>query len=395
MEDFDEQDYERQQLEYFQTTLPQFDFSPTFSEAIYESLSLHHLKKLSINGSQANTRFSDTDVINLIEALNVGHAHLEEIALTHHRITDVGFEEILRLLKPTLYAESSSQIHNQAFLLSINLEGNDIQGNSIENSPLNSKYDCSLQSLNLSSNPISKKGQIGLSNMIMNNQILKQLILNNCNFELNGLILFTSNLLHNDSLQTLSFNRPLLTNIKEELIIDHIHRVLLSNQHLTDLSLKYYNIYDFGAKLLSESLLRNHYMISLNLECNHINVAGAEAIASYLLDKPKNCLRFLGLSYNRVSNDGAIALAEAIKNNTNLRSLTLKSNNIGPIGLEAIAQALATSVNLESLTIFGNNFDNQNGRDYFELIRHRLPYTNMYLDIKVYVVDGQYKIAEN
>lgn len=146
--------------------------------------------------------------------------------------------------------------------------------------------------------------------MIMNNQILKQLILNNCNFELNGLILFTSNLLHNDSLQTLSLNRPLLTNIKEELIIDHIHRVLLSNQHLTDLSLKYYNIYDFGAKLLSESLLRNNYMISLNLECNHINVAGAEAIASYLLDKPKNCLQFLGLSYNRVSNDGAIALAE-------------------------------------------------------------------------------------
>lgn len=73
----------------------------------------------------------------------------------------------------------------------------------------------------------------------------------------------------------------------------------------------------------------------------------------------------------------------------------MKSNNIGPIGLEAIAQALATSVNLESLTIFGNNFDNQNGRDYFELIRHRLPYTNMYLDIKVYEVDGQYKIAEN
>jgi hypothetical protein len=73
----------------------------------------------------------------------------------------------------------------------------------------------------------------------------------------------------------------------------------------------------------------------------------------------------------------------------------LKNNKIGPVGLEAIAKALETSINLESLTIFGNDFSNQNGVHFYDLIKHRLPYTNMYLDIQVYIVDGMYKIAEN
>jgi Ran GTPase-activating protein (RanGAP) involved in mRNA processing and transport len=223
---------------------------------------------------------------------------------------DVGLEEILRLLKPSLYAESSSQHQLSQTVISINVEGNDIQGNTIENSPLLSKYDCSLQTLNLSSNPISMKGQEGIAKVLLNNQILKHLYLDNCSFDLDGLIIVAANLVENESLQTLSLNRPILTNIKEELVIDHFHRALLSNRCLRSLSLKYYKIQDFGAKLLSDSLQRNYWIQSLNLECNNINVAGAEAIASYLLLKGNKCLQFLGLSYNLVGDDGAIALAE-------------------------------------------------------------------------------------
>ena len=223
---------------------------------------------------------------------------------------DVGFEEILRLLKPALYAESSSHLQPQGSLLSINVEGNDICGNTIDNSPLASRYDCSLISLNLSSNPLSQKGQYAVASVVLNNQVLKHLILDSCGFELNGLILLTSNLLQNESLQTLSINRPILNKIKEELVVDHFHRVLLSNRSLMNLSLKYFKIMDFGAKLLSESLTRNNSIISLNLECNFINVAGAEAIASYLLLKNTRCLEFLGLAFNEVGDDGAIAIAD-------------------------------------------------------------------------------------
>jgi hypothetical protein len=73
----------------------------------------------------------------------------------------------------------------------------------------------------------------------------------------------------------------------------------------------------------------------------------------------------------------------------------MKTNKIGPVGLEAIANALENSVNLESLTIFGNDFSNKNGSHFYDLIQHRLPYTNVFLDIDVYVVDGIFKIAEN
>jgi hypothetical protein len=77
-----------------------------------------------------------------------------------------------------------------------------------------------------------------------------------------------------------------------------------------------------------------------------------------------------------------------------LRVLTLKNNNIGPIGLQAIAHALETSTNLEQLWLFGNNFDNNNGMMFHELLQNRLPYCNLSLDITVYVVDGNYMIAE-
>lgn len=61
----------------------------------------------------------------------------------------------------------------------------------------------------------------------------------------------------------------------------------------------------------------------------------------------------------------------------------------------AIAHALETCQNLESITLFGNHFDNDTGKKYMELIQTRLAYTNVYIDIHVYEVDGVYHIAEN
>lgn len=173
-----------------------------------------------------------------------------------------------------------------------------------------SKYDCSLTSLNLSSNPISKKGQQTLAEMIANNRTLKHLSLNSCSFDIQTLISVCAYLYENQTLQTLLLDRPILTKTKENDIADHFHRILTRQTNLTSLSFKYHNINDKGACLFAEALNINHSLISLNLECNKIGVMGAEALASNLIIKQNRSLQFLGLSFNEINDNGAIALAE-------------------------------------------------------------------------------------
>jgi len=74
--------------------------------------------------------------------------------------------------------------------------------------------------------------------------------------------------------------------------------------------------------------------------------------------------------------------------------LTLKNNTIHSIGLHALAKAIEQTHTLTFLSLFGNHFDNANGKEYYDLINQRIPYIGLSLDITVYVVDGQYMIAE-
>jgi hypothetical protein len=119
------------------------------------------------------------------------------------------------------------------------------------------------------------------------------------------------NLQNNSTLQLIHIDRPLLDyNGKNDEVVDHLSRILKKSNSLTDISLRYFNMHDFGAKLLADSLIINNSVQILNLECNNIGIHGVEAIASYLLLKPNNSLKRLFLSYNAILDDGAIALAE-------------------------------------------------------------------------------------
>ena len=64
-------------------------------------------------------------------------------------------------------------------------------------------------------------------------------------------------------------------------------------------------------------------------------------------------------------------------------------------GLTAIGEVLQNNTTLESISIFGNGFNNANGKQYLDLIRTKFVYSGLYLDIDVYIVDGQYHVAEN
>jgi len=348
--------------------------------------------KLAIKGSICGFRLNDNHVISLTEAIIRSNIQLIDISLSYHRITDIGFEEIARLLQPGLYGDA----RNSHQLEGLDLEGNDITGDCFAATSLTTAYDCPLSYLNLTGNPLSTDGRNALADVVLVNKTLRQLAVNNCGFDLKSAIHLITNLHNNNSLQLLYFDRPMLLQYtKEDELSDHISRLLEQSKVLCDISLRYCNIQNHGAKLLADALIRNATLINLNLECNKIGISGAEVLASYLMVRSQNTVKSLGLSFNFIGDDGAIAIAEAIKCNTSLCHLSLKNNNIGPIGLKAIADALECNSTLESISIFGNNFNDDNGKQFHEFIRNVVPYTALYLDIDVYVVDGNYNIAEN
>ena len=72
----------------------------------------------------------------------------------------------------------------------------------------------------------------------------------------------------------------------------------------------------------------------------------------------------------------------------------MKSNGIGEKGLVALADALEVSTTLKSIHLFGNEFEQISGKRYYDLIKHRFPYTDLTIDVNVYIVDRVYQIAE-
>ena len=229
---------------------------------------------------------------------------------------DIGFEEILRLTRAEIYNDD-----NQVTMHSLNVSGNEITGATLSETCLNSKYDCSLVAINLSSNPIERAGHDALAEILQTNQRLQHVYLNACQFEVRDMILLLSSLYcdtpntqtNTSALQSLELDRPILTKLAsaDDILCDHLHRILPYTSNLLSLSLRYHSIHDFGSILLAQALegVQCH-LISLNLECNRIGVAGAEALASTILKRNMTSLQFLGLSNNLISDDGAIALAE-------------------------------------------------------------------------------------
>lgn len=61
----------------------------------------------------------------------------------------------------------------------------------------------------------------------------------------------------------------------------------------------------------------------------------------------------------------------------------------------ALGNSLYHNPTLRVLTVLGNEFNNNSSRLFGELWRDRLPYVNLWVDVKVYVVDGVHRIAEN
>lgn len=302
-----------EQLEYLFAMLSdtpegEVPFPQELLARICDNIKENEGRRLALKGSGLKERVTDSEVRKLVKGLIRSNLQLDEISLPFHRITDDGFDYIVQLLNPSSYTEAEEG--NAQPVRAINLEGNDVQGETLASGILMSAYDCSLRSLDLSGNPLTSAGHINLSEMLAHNRTLYHVAASSCGFDLKGLIHLTSNLQDNQTLESLILDRPLLSNIRQGEILEQFSKILENNRSLRALSLKHHDCVDHDARLLANALYSNHTMVHLNLECNKIGVAGAEALASNLLSRGANSLQFLGLSYNFVSNDGAIALAE-------------------------------------------------------------------------------------
>lgn len=352
---------------------------------------------LNIQGSECESHHITDDIITaILDCLTRQHIILNELCLKFHRITSIGLIEISK------YIYSSNE-HALAFKI-LDLEGNDIDGESIDSLRMDHADICKIESLNVSSNPLGRVGASKIALALTANTSLQHLIINNCSFPLTSVIEISTsmgsrgNRSISSAIQTLELDRPLMrmSSIKEEDGSNHLSRLitLIANSPLKRLSFKYHNMQDLGAQLISDSLCCSVNNIShLNLERNFIGIRGAESLAQCLLKFPGVGLRVLKLSYNCIGNEGAAAIAEALKSNYCLEELTLKNNSISD-GLISLGNALEINSSLKRISLFGNSFDQLSGSIFHGLIQNRLPYTGTQADFNVYVVDGIYQIAE-
>ena len=383
---------------------------PVAHQAIYmQALRNGGLRELYLSGPKCGLRMTDEELGQLVLCLQQSQIPIEALALPYHQITDTGLEYI----RDSLMTVSTVQLNT---LQHLDLEGNEITVKGLKFLQLNSSDHCPLLSLNLSGNPLGEKGGLAISEAILTNRNLCSLRLNSCGFTLTGIVAISASMGGGiKHIEELEIDRPILPKyVPGDESSDHFSRILGSARSLCALSLKYHNIGDGGARLLAYNLNKAQNLISLNLECNKIGIAGAESLASFLIVQAREqaaarkpqitiggsqsgpvCvgLQHLRLSYNFVGNQGAVALSEAISANLTLRTLTLKNNSIGDEGLLAIKRALEVNNTLQSLHLFGNEF-HKTGSQYHDLIENRIPYIDLKLDIKTYVRDGIYMIAE-
>jgi hypothetical protein len=239
--------------------------------------SLAMIESIEIAGSSL-FRMADVDVFVLMDALSKAQGadvFLTTLSLRNHSITDIGLSHICA--KTTLSSSGSGGSSSAIKLRTLDLEGNDIEGKNIADLRLESS-ECTLESLNLSYNPLAVGTGMTIANAVRTNRSLHTLTLNSCSFPLNTVIALATTLRQNTSLHTLSIDRPLITTRQEE-GTDHLGRLLGgSASRLASLSLRHHGVGDFGARLLATSLASHATLTHLDLERNKVRTRNVKTL---------------------------------------------------------------------------------------------------------------------
>lgn len=374
--------------EMFQNALGVVDKKAGLSIAPYVTQQIREMEAIELSGNNSlQYRFTDDCVHILVECLINCNIMIQSISLRHHRLTSEAVKHL------SLYYLQSLR------LLQIDLEGNDVdsEGAELLATWLLSEH-CNMLSLNLSCNPIGERGGFCLADALKLNCNLERILLNNCELNLKTVIAIITCISGNNQsrISHMDLGRPLLKATKNEELCDHLttRLMLAPGTMMQMLDLKHCNIGDKGAVLLAQALMFNSAVKYLNVESNRISVSGAEALASYLIERPNNGLEVLKMSSNQIADEGFHAFADALENNASLQELTLKSNRAKESGLMALGNSLYKNSTLKLLTVLGNDFNDNSAKLFGELCRDRFPFTNMTVDVQVYIVDGVHLVAE-
>lgn len=177
------------------------------------------------------------------------------------------------------------------------------------------------------------------------------------------------------NLKSLNLDDPQYTDNDQD-FFTHFGKMLLINESLERLSLRYHKIRFDGCKILFHHLDQNSTLQVLDISNNQICFQGISYISQYLTDKSykKDRKKFpnllsLNLSGNHIHNQGAFILSDGISKNCSLMYLDISNNNIKNDGLFKLAEGLFENKTIQFLKIFiGNQWGKTSISVYKDLV---------------------------
>ena len=161
-------------------------------------------------------------------------------------------------------------------------------------------------------------------------------------------------------------NNPLFLKISQEPAYN-LSKMIQSNNHLEELSLKNFSLNDDSFTLIVQGLKENNSIHYLDLTSNKITFKGCFCLKEYL-ELKKCTLQYLLLANNTLGSHGALMISEILKNNDSLLYLDLNKNKIEGKGIYEIAEALQYNETLRALKLFWNDFDDNSTEGFYNLL---------------------------
>lgn len=169
----------------------------------------------------------------------------------------------------------------------------------------------------------------------------------------------------------------------------HFGKMLLSNEYLEKLSLRFHKLRFEGCKIIFHHMESNSSLQILDLSNNQICFQGISYITEFLIDKSDRKekkkvpnLVSLNLSGNHIHNQGAIILSEGISKNCTLVYIDISNNGIKNDGLFKLAEGLFENKTIQFFKAFkGNHWGKTSISVFRDLVDVK---ENFYPDFEIY-----------
>lgn len=331
--------------------LSNIKIGPIHSKLIGESIS----KSTSIKIVKLiNCEITEIGLKMLINYLS--QSNISEFTLSNYKIQSEQFENLeelitnnnnLKKLHLSISLTNDTIQKLSKYLENSNIRLIDLSKSSIDFEQFNTlclslKTMSKLHKLDLSSCNIQKNVSNQIGEILIDNKVIKKLLLNNNNLEDEGFISIISSLKNNNNLIELSVENNNITlnsiqSFKEILPTTSIRFLNLSNNKIND----------SGITELSEGLQSFTKLHFLSLGGNKISDNSLNILIESLKQHKK--LSTLYLNDNEITFEGSIHIANYIQSNKSLLNLNLSGNKLCCKGVEKIMESLASNSNLKVL----------------------------------------------